>query len=176
MIGFLRFAGIFNAAVWLGALIFFAFGAEPALGSDDVRSLLQKSFAYISDAVAQTVHLRMFYWSLACGIVASLHLFAEWLYLGRSARRFSAWLLVLLLTLTMISGCWVQPQIRTLHIARFLGVTPAERQKAQQSIGHWRRISTMIDLFLMLGVTAYLWRTSNPPDKLRFLDPMKVRS
>src|SRR6266496_2641930 len=54
VIGFLRFLGILNAGVWLGAAIFFTFGAGPALFSQETQNLLgPKNYPYFSGAIAQ---------------------------------------------------------------------------------------------------------------------------
>ena len=175
MIGFLRFLGILVAAVWFGAALFFVLGAEPALFSDDTRSLLQKSHFYLSTLLAETVRTRFFYWSLACGAAAFLHLFIEWLYLGRAVSRVSLWLLAILLILVLASAMAVQPRLKHFHSQRVLGATPAERQKADISFATWLRVSYGIDFLVIGGLAFHLWRMANPPDTLRFLAPTKLR-
>jgi hypothetical protein len=176
VIGLLRFVGLLNAAVWLGATVFLTFGAEPALFSEEARGLLQKSHFYLSEMLVQAVRTRYYYLSVLCGSAALLHVFAEWLYLGRAARRFTLWLLVGLLALVVVSGVWLQPRLKRLHNARTLGATPAERQAAEQSFQSSRRVGLVLDLLIMAGVAAHLWRLGNPPDKLRFLDAAQIRS
>jgi hypothetical protein len=59
VIGFLRLVGIANAAVWLGAAIFYTVCAGPAVVSSDMPALLGlKYFPYFSGAVGQIVLAR----------------------------------------------------------------------------------------------------------------------
>ena len=88
MTGFLRFIGTANAAVWFGAAVFFTLAAGPAIFSTEVQNLFgDAGFRFYAGGVALAVLKRYFIVQCACGIIALVHLWAEWLYLGRKASR-----------------------------------------------------------------------------------------
>ena len=69
MIGFLRFVGLMNAAVWFGAAIFFTFGIGAAAFSPEMKELLgPKNSPYFSGAIAQILIARYFHLQLLCGV------------------------------------------------------------------------------------------------------------
>src|SRR5262245_4350950 len=73
-----------NAAVWLGAAIFFTLMTAPAIFSPDMRTLLgSQNYPYFSGAIAQIVIARYFVLQHWCGAIALAHLLVEWLYLGK---------------------------------------------------------------------------------------------
>ena len=110
MIGFLRFVGVLNAAVWFGSAIFFTFGAGLAPFSPEMRKLLgDNNFPYFSGAIAQVFIARYFHFHLACAAVAVVHLLAEWLYLGKSLRRFQTALLAGLCAAVLLGRDRLQP-------------------------------------------------------------------
>src|SRR5262245_44801334 len=79
VIGFLRFIGIINAAIWLGGSVFFALFAEPAIFSPAMLTLLEaKNFPYFSGAIAQILAERYYHFHLTCAVIAFLQLLAEW--------------------------------------------------------------------------------------------------
>jgi hypothetical protein len=168
--------GLLNAAAWFGAAAFMVFGAEPAMYSQEVQGLLQKSFTYLSSLLGQAVRARFLYFSLACGGVAALHLAAEWLYQGRLSRKLSLRLLAGLVALSLLGGMGVQPQIRRAHVTSLLGPTPAARQTAGRSLRIWRVVGRSDDFLLMIGLAVYLWGVANPPETFRFVSTGKFRS
>src|SRR4030095_2945285 len=88
VIGFLRSLGVLNAAIWLGAVVFYTFGAVPGLTCQAAQALLgPRNFGYFSVAMADLVTTRLFHLQLVCAVVAVLHLMAEWLYLGKVPQR-----------------------------------------------------------------------------------------
>lgn len=177
MIGFLRFVGVLNAAVWLGAAVFITLGAEPAISSPDMRQLLgNNNFPYFSGAITQIVLTRYFHLNLVCGIVALLHLLAEWLYLGRPARKFSLGLLLSLVALALISGTWLLPRSQKLHATHYsTKAQPTEREAAARSFGAYHLASEFANLFMIAGLAVYAWRMANPADTLRFVSSVKFR-
>src|SRR5690349_6838395 len=87
MTALLRFIGIMNAAIWLGGSIYFSFVAGKLPFSAEMQTLLgTQYFPYYSGAIAQIGVARYFSFHLVCGIVALLHLTAEWLYQDRRNR------------------------------------------------------------------------------------------
>jgi len=176
VIRFLRFVGLMNAAVWLGAAIFFTLGAGPALFSDDVKAVLGPDYLYRRGAVAQVVLRSYFHLQLVCGIIALLHLLAEWLYMGRPARKFSLVLLTCLFAITLAGGYWVQPKLSRLHEIHYKSTQPAERDAAGKSFSTWHGTAQAGNLLMIFGLAVYVWRVANPSDSLRFLNPMHIRS
>jgi hypothetical protein len=167
-----------NAAVWLGAALFFMMGVIPALSSRDVQSLFRDQyFDFLSGAVTQVVSTRYFYWHIVCAIIAQLHLVAEWLYLGRAAHRAWLGLLGVLLALGLIGNAIVIPNLNQLHRARHaVNLGPTQREAAAKSFQSWHHFLQGVNFLILAGVAAYFWRATTPSDPLRFLGPTKFRS
>lgn len=175
MIGFLRFVGILNAAVWFGTAIFFSFGVGLAPFSQEMKNLLgQANYPYFSGAIAQILIARYFNFQVGCAAVAALHLFAEWLYLGKRPHKFHAGLLVGLCCFAFLGGCWLQPKMKALHATKYaVNTRPEIRQAAGRSFRIWHGVSEVINLFVVGGLAVYLWRSANPSDPTRFVSAAK---
>jgi hypothetical protein len=175
VIGFLRFVGILNAAVWFGSAIFFTFSAGTAPFSPEMKSLLgANNFPYFSGAIAQIFIARYFHFHLVCAAIAVAHLLAEALYLGRSLRRFQAYLLAGLCAVLLLGEFWLQPKLKALHAVKYGVNTRLEiREVAARSFRTWHGASQVINLFAVAGLTVYLWRVANPPDTTRFVSAAK---
>lgn len=175
MIGFLRFVGILNAAVWFGAAIFFTFGAGLAPFSQEMKTLLgPNNYPYFSGAIAQILIARYFYFQLACGIVAVLHLLAEWVYLGKFPRKLQAGLLIGLCSAALFGGWWLQPRLTALHATKYgTGTRQEVREAANRSFGAWHGASQVVNLLMVTGLGVYLWRAANPSDPTRFVSAFK---
>jgi hypothetical protein len=175
VIGFLRFVGILNAAVWFGAAIFFTFGAGLAPFSPEMEYLLgSNNFPYFSGAIAQILVARYFRLQLVCGAVAIVHLLAEWLYLGKYPRRFQMALLAGLCSAALIGGYWLQPRLKALHATKYgVNTRPEIREAADRSFRAWHGVSQVVNLLLVGGLAAYLWRAANPSDPTRFVSSVK---
>ena len=175
MIRFLRFVGILNGAVWFGAAIFFTFGAGLAPFSQEMKTLLgPNNYPYFSGAIAQILIARYFHFQLACGIVAVLHLLAEWLYLGKYPRKLQVGLLIGLCAAALAGGYWLQPKLKALHAAKYgTSTRPEIREAANRSFKAWHGVSLVVNLLLVGGLAAYLWRAANPSDPTRFVSALK---
>jgi len=80
----LRFTGMLNAAIWLGASIFCSTAVLAALNSHDLLNLVgAKYFAQISGAMTRIIFARLFQLQLTCALVAWLHLVGEVRHLQR---------------------------------------------------------------------------------------------
>jgi len=178
VIGFLRFVGILNAAVWFGAAIFFTFGAGLAPFSQEMKTLLGSSnYPYFSGAIAQILIARYFRFQLACGIVAVLHLLAEWLYLGKFPRKLQVGLLIGLCSAAIFGGYGLQPRLKALHAAKYgTSTRPEIREAAIRSFRAWHGVSQVVNFLLVGGLAAYLWRATNPSDPTRFVSALKFTS
>ena len=165
-----------NAAVWLGAAVFFTFGAGPAFFSTEMKALLEKNYPYYSGGVAQIVIARYFHWQLVCSLIALGHLVAEWLYLGKNPNKFTASLLGVILCLGLLGGFWVQPKLKRFHLVKYSPASTAEqRQLAISSFKDWHGTSQGMNLVVLLGIAIYCWRTANPSDPTRTLVAAKFK-
>lgn len=166
-----------NAAVWLGAAVFFTFAGGPAVFSDDMKTLLGPiNFPYFSGAIAQVLIARHFKLQLVCGAIAVVHLFAEWLYLGRPLRRFGSYLLALLVAFSLAGSFWMQPRIKSHHHAKYTTATPQDREAAASALRVWHGAAQGVNLLLLAGLVVYLWRVAHPEEITRFVPAVKLRS
>ena len=175
VIGFLRFVGLLNAAVWFGAAIFFTFGAGFAPFSQQMKDLLgPANFPFFSGAIAQILIARYFRFQVCCAIVAALHLLAEWLYLGKYPQRLQTVLLVGLVAAALMGGYGLQPRLKALHATKY-GVhsRPEVREAAARSFKAWHGLSQVVNLLVVGGLGVYLWRAANPHDPTRFVSAVK---
>ena len=171
----IRFIGLVNAAIWLGAAVFFTFAAAPAFFSGEVKLLGLHPFW--PGAMAQLVLARFFNLQYICGLVAIAHLLVEWSYLGRPLQRLTLGLLLSLLLLGGIGGLWLQPRLKQLHLIRYsmnerykaVSIPDADRLEATQSFRTLHGVSQVLNLFTFAGVVFYFWRVSHPTDNLRFV-------
>lgn len=177
MIGFLRFVGIANAAIWLGASVFYTVSAGPAVVSSDMHTLLgPKYFPYFSGAAAQIVLIRYFHFHLVCALIALLHVVGEWIYLGRAGHRRWLGLLVALFGFSLLGSVWLGPKLSQLHRAQHrINAAPHEREVAAKSFRLWHGVFQAVNVLMIGGVAVCLWRAANPPDDLRFVGSPKFR-
>jgi hypothetical protein len=175
VIGFLRFIGLLNAGVWVGAAVFLILGAEPALHSNAARAYLLKSHGYFAGALDGVIRARFLYFNLVCGGIAMTHLLAEWLYLGRPIRRISVWLVLILCALAIVNIGVFESRVGLFHEARYRGATPAARQEAQEAYDHWRRASNTADLLMLAGLCVFLWSVARDENVLRFVGATSPR-
>jgi len=171
VIGFLKFVGTLNAAIWLGMTVFHLFGASPALQSDAVRLLLgERYFPYFSGVMAQIVAERFFHWLLACGLLALAHLVGERLYLGRKTQRVGFGMVIGLLAVILCLGLIVQPKQRLWHVqSHAVNATAPQRAASQRELRRWNGYAWALHLVLVAGLGVHFWRLVNPPEEKRFL-------
>jgi hypothetical protein len=166
VIGFLRFLGAANAAVWFGSSIFFTFAVGPAFFSEKMLSLLGRPYA---GAAVQIILERYFLLHLICGVVALLHLVAEFLYMGKPLQRLTLYLLLGVFSLGILGGYWLQPKLQHLHREMYSKTsTPEQVQQATKSFRAWHATSQVLNLVIIAGVLTYLWRVTTPPSVYRY--------
>lgn len=177
MIGFLRFIGILNAAIWLGGAVFFTFGAGQVPFSSAMKELLgEANYSYGSGAIAQLMIAKYFALHIICGMIALAHLGAEWLYLGRHARKSTMILLLVLLGFGLVGRFVLQPRMRELHQLKYApNLTQEVRDQKAKSFKLWHATSQVLNLFVLSGLCVYVWRANNPPDPTRFVSAMQFR-
>jgi hypothetical protein len=178
VIGFLRFVGLLNTAVWLGGALFFSLGVAPAVFSSDMKTLLGgNNYPYFSGAIAQLFVARYFHMQLICSLIAIVHLLVDRLYLGRTAQQLWLGLLLALFSLGLLGGFWLQPKLKQLHSIKYAASsTPEARQAADQSFRAWHGASQIANLLMICGLGIYFWHLANPPDSTRFVSTAKFRS
>jgi len=175
VIGFLRFVGILNAGVWLGATVFFTCGAGLAPFSPDMKNLLgANNYPYFSGAIAQILLKRFFYLQFICAALAVAHLVTERLYLGKHLQKFQTGLLAGLCAAVLLGGCWLQPKLQGLHAVKHgIHTRPEIRETAEHSFRTWHGVSQLVNVLLVGGLATYLWRVANPSDPTRFVSALK---
>jgi uncharacterized membrane protein len=164
-----------NAAIWLGAALFYTVSVAPAMISSDMLALFGKSSAFYSGSVEQIVLTRYCHWHTGCAVIALLHLLAESLYLGRALNRLWSSLLAALLALGLIGSFWLHPKLAELHREHFLNIRPESRMAAAKSFRFWQGVFQAMNVLMLGGVGVYFWQATNPPDALRFVSPAKFR-
>ena len=167
----LRIVGVFNAAIWLGSVVFFTFGVAPGIFSPEMKRVFGDFYAGV---IGQNLIGRYFVVNLVCGIVAIVHFFAEMIYAGKPFRRFTFVLLVTVLALSLVGGYVYTPKIKALHQLRYRG-TADERPLAEQQFKRLHAVSATGNLFSLIALIIYTWRVSNPPDPTRFVSAQKFR-
>ena len=158
MIGFLRFVGVVNAAVWFGSAIFFTIVAGPAFFSDEMVQLIRPPY---NGAAAQILIKRFFYLHYWCGGIAVLHLILERLYTGRTFERFTTGILIGVIGLSLMGGLLMQPRMKTLHYVKYRGATAEQREEAAKSFAVLHGLSQTMNLFMTAGLLFYLWRVTS---------------
>lgn len=177
VIGFLRFLGMLNAAVWLGAAVFCTLGVVPVVSSQKVQALLgQTYFPYLSGAISRVVVAQLFHWQIFFAVLAWVHLVLEWLYLGRTPRRFWVGLLTVLFSLCLMGGLWLNPKLTRLHRSQYAtNVRPDDRELAGRGFRLWDGVFQAVNVLLIGGVAVYFWRLTTIEDAPRFVSPVKFR-
>jgi hypothetical protein len=162
--------------VWLGAAIFFTFGADPASFSADMRTALGTPPAsYFPGAISGVIMSRYYTITLACGVIALLHFFAEWFYMGRPRRKFSFGLVAALFVLTLIGRNAIQPSLVRLNRKHYTAVQQAEREPAGKNFRILRVTQIVLNVLIMGGLVVYVSRVSSPSDAVRFNRPVQFR-
>jgi hypothetical protein len=155
----LRFIGLLNAAVWLGAMIFFTFAVGPTFFTPEVKSLVGAPRAGV---IAQMVLERYFILQQWCSGIALVHLLAEWLYFNRLNSKASLWILLICLGVSLLAERELMPKMKQLHLVKYAVQTSDEQKKAAERSFSILHATSMITNLLMLGgVLFYYWRLSH---------------
>jgi hypothetical protein len=173
--GFLRFIGVVNTAIWLGAGIFFAAVVLPAVFSESMnKEVFQQAansafYKYYSGGVAMVLFRRFFVLQYICGFVGLLHLCAEKLYLGRAFPRLGTSIVAGALGLSLFGGIWLQPRMEKLRNTIYHGQNEEQKEMARHSFGMWHGISQTVNIIVFVGLLIHITRVSRPPnDTIRY--------
>ena len=159
MIGFLRFIGTFNAAIWLGSAIFFGFIGGPAFFSKEMKAVIPPPY---NGLAAELLIERYFIVLHICGIIALLHAAGERLYSGRSFGRITVGVLLIIFSFGLIGGFALQPKLKALHVERYRrSATVEQKEQAETSFKRWHAVSRLIDLIVLPGLIFYFWQVTN---------------
>jgi len=165
-----------NAAVWLGAAIFFTFGADPASFSADMRAALGTPPAsYFPGAISGVIMSRYYGFTLACGVIGLLHFFAEWFYMGRPRRKFSFGLVASLFVLTLIGRNAIEPNLARLNRKHYTAAQPADRESAGKSFRVLDVTGIALNVLIIGGLVVYVTRVSSASETVRFNRPVQFR-
>ena len=174
MPGFLRFLGLFNAAVWVGGSVFFSFLAGPVFFSTEVKSITPPPYNGI---VAQAMLGRYFTLQLLCGIMAIVHLLLEWLYGGGVFPRRGFAVVGVLLILALIGGKFIGPRLTVWHQQEYqfklksegeppmiepANYEPNVIRNAKWKFDVWHGVSQLINLTMLILLTWWLWSLARP--------------
>ena len=132
--------------------------------------------AAYTGAVLQLLVERFYMLQYWCGGIALIHLVVEWLYTGRPIPRFTLGLLVCLLMVTAVGGVWIQPKMTSWYGVKYGRYsTPAQRQMASQALQTADSIVRVVNVAVLAGLLAYLWRIDKPSTPLRFVSTPKFQ-
>ncbi len=178
MLVVLRFIGIFNAAIWLGAAVFFTFIVAPGIFSPEMKRIFAPAGAPLGDyylgLIAQNLIGRFFALNLICGVIALIHFFAEMVYTGKSFRRFTVSLLLLILTFGLLGAFVFTPRIKAVHHVKYRG-SPVERPAAEKQMARLHAVSATGNLISLIALLIYTWQVTNPLEHTRFVSAQKFR-
>ncbi len=164
MHGLIRFVGIVNAAVWLGAVVFFTVAAGPAFFSAEMATVLPRQHA---GRVAEIIISRLATVQIWCAAIALLHLLAEHLFSGKRVEQRTLGSLLVLLAINLAAKFWLLPKMHQLQMVRYgETTTPEQKAAAISQFGLWHGLSWVGNLIVIACLGYYLWRLTRPPQPL----------
>ena len=170
VMGFIRFTGLFNAAVWVGGSVFFSFLAGSVFFTPKVTDFTPPPY---NGLVAQAMLGRYFMLHTICGIVAVLHLLIEWLYSGGRFPKRAIAIVCLLLGLALIGGKFISPKLTVWHQQKYQFkvknegdppmIEPTEYktnvvQNAKWKFTVWHGVSQIVNLAMLILLIWRFWR------------------
>jgi hypothetical protein len=172
----IRFIGVLNAAVWLGAAVFFTLAVGPAFLSAEMLSFLPHAHA---SRAAEVMLDRYFVVQQWCAGVALAHLLLEYAQSGRYVGGWVLGLLAGLLGVSVAGGRWLGPTLHELQRVKY-STLAAAAQKAEAT-SRFMALNLgfeVVNVLVILVLLYYLWRLSRPTNGARFagLDRRKSNS
>lgn len=161
----LRFLALLNAAVWLGATVFFTVLAGPAFFGPEMSAFLPRPHRA---RAAELIIARLFMLQQICGGIALTLLLMECVRAGRLVRRAHLALVGGLLVCGLLAGNWLAPRMHQLQRIRYApNSTPAQVAAAEASFNRWHAFSQVVNLLVIAGLVVHLWAVSRPPETPR---------
>ena len=157
-----RYLAVLNAAIWLGATVFFTLGAGPAIFGPDVALFLPKPYRA---RVAEEVIARLFTLQQVCGAFALALLLADCVRAGRWVRRVHVGVVGGMWVAALLAGYWLAPKLHELQQVRYSPeANPTEQAAATRSFNAWHGISQAMNLAVLAGLLFHLGAVSRPPE------------
>jgi hypothetical protein len=175
--GFLRFVGLFNAAVWVGGSVFFSFLAASVFFTPEVKAFAPPP---ANGLVAQAVLGRYFALHYICGTIASLHLLIEWLYNGGGFPKRAIAIVCVLLGLALFGGKFISPKLTVWHqkkhqvelkidgeqpLIETVEYTEKVVQNAERKFAVWHGVLQFINLAMVILLIWRFWRMTHPNEQ-----------
>lgn len=158
----LRYLAILNAAIWLGATVFFTLGAAPAIFGPDAAIFLPKPYRA---RIAELVIGRLFLVQQVCGAFALALLLVDCVRAGRWVRRVQLGVVGGMLLTALLAGYWLAPRMHRLQETRYSPqATPTQQESAARAFGAWHGFSQVLNLAVLAGLLIHLWAVSRPPE------------
>ena len=177
MPGFLRFVGLFNAAVWVGGSVFFSFLAASVFFTPEVKAFAPPP---ANGLVAQAVLGRYFALHYICGTIASLHLLIEWLYNGGGFPKRTIAIVCVLLGFALFGGNFISPKLTVWHqqkhqvelksdgeqpLTETVEQTEKVVQNAERKFAVWHGVSQIVNLAMLILLIWRFWRMTHPNEQ-----------
>jgi hypothetical protein len=167
---------LLNAAVWLGAMLFFTAVIGPGLFGPEVKQLVGHA-EWIPGAIAQILVVRYMILQQWCAGIALAHLVFDWLYTGKLFAKSSLIIIVLCLGVSLGGVRLLAPQMQQLHMMKYSSqTTPAQKELAARNFRILHATSQITNLLALCGVLFYYSRLSVGPQGARSGASARYRS
>ena len=155
----LRFIGLLNAAIWLGAMVLFTFIIGPAIFSAEVKQVLRAE--WMPGFIAQNLVERYTLLQVWCAGIALVHLIFDWLYTSRLSSKAALFVLIGCFGISLAGGRLMAPQMKQLHLVKYNPQsTPAQKEYATRNFRILHATAQITNLLALCGVLFYYWRLS----------------
>lgn len=171
MLVVLRIIGTFNAAIWLGAGVFFTLVVQTGVFSAEMKRVFPGEY---TGFIGQVLIGRYFTFHLVCNLIAIGHFFSEMVYMGKPFRRFTFGLLIGVLALGLLGAYVFAPKMRELHHVKYRGPV-TQRPAVEQQFSRLHAVSSTGNLLTLIALVVYTWKVTNPSDPMRFVGTSKFR-
>jgi uncharacterized membrane protein len=169
----IRFLGLLNIAVWVGASLFFTVAVGPAFFSSEMLSFLPRPYA---GRAAEVVLERYFLVQQWCAGVGIAYLVVDYFYTGRPLDVVNLSFVAGLLAIGVFAGHWLQPRMHELQRVRYAqNATPPQKEEATARFKRFHATSQTMNLLAILAGLGSLYRTWRTPAGVRLTDRMASR-
>jgi hypothetical protein len=166
---FLRYIGIVNAALWLGADVFLIVGLPAIFATTaQFKTEMGPGGNYYVGLAAQRIFARFFILQYCCCGVGLAHLALEWLYSNKPLWQRNLAILAVLGGLALAGGLVMQPKLADLHHHMYYDTKPVAQDAARRAFKAWHGAAECVNLVTIGGLLVYLWRVSRSAGHARF--------